>query len=147
MLFELMEPNYTFWCEWAEYLICPGNIPDGGQRRLGEKGAARKGRKAGANPAPDKDGKTIEVLAKSGKMEGILVTIEPGSDWGEAYSHRGEEIRYVLDGQLEVAIGGEKYLLKKGDCLWHTSEVPHTLRNPGKKKAKYFVVIIPPSFS
>jgi mannose-6-phosphate isomerase-like protein (cupin superfamily) len=91
--------------------------------------------------------KTIEVLARSDNMEGILVTVEPGSDWGEAYSHRGEEIRYILEGSLEVDIGGKQYLLKKGDCLWHTSEVPHTLRNPGKKKARYFVVIIPPSFS
>jgi quercetin dioxygenase-like cupin family protein len=114
---------------------------------MGDKGAARKGRKPSTVSGPDKNGKTIEVLAKSSNMEGILVTIEPGSDWGEAYSHRGEEIRYVLDGQLEVAIGGEKYLLRKGDCLWHTSVVPHTLRNPGKRKARYFVVIIPPSFS
>ena len=119
----------------------------GDHRQMGDKGAAWKRRKADAASEPDKNGKTIEVLAKSGNMEGILVTIEPGSSWGEAYSHRGEEIRYVLDGQLEVNIGGEKYLLRKGDCLWHTSEVPHTLRNPGKRKAKYFVVIIPPSFS
>jgi quercetin dioxygenase-like cupin family protein len=118
-----------------------------GSRLMAGRGSARKGRKAKRAPGPDKNGKTIEVLAKSGNMEGILVTIEPGSDWGQAYAHSGEEIRYVLEGKLEVDIGGKKYLLKKGDCLWHTSEVPHTLRNPGKKKAKYFVVIMPPSFS
>jgi len=95
----------------------------------------------------DRDGKKVEVLARSDSMEGLLVTVEPGSDWGEAYSHPGEEIRYILEGTLEVDIGGKKYLLKKGDCLWHTADVPHTLRNPGKRKARYFVVIIPPSFS
>ena len=109
-----------------------------------ERGASQRGRKAKANV---KNVKTIEVLARSANMEGILVTVEPGSDWGQAYAHQGEEIRYILEGTLEVDIGGKIYLLKKGDCLWHTSEVPHTLRNPGKQKAKYFVVIIPPSFS
>ncbi len=111
---------------------------------MAHMGAAGRDRPAKAS---DQDGKTIEVLARSDNMEGILVTVEPGSDSGQAYSHRGEEIRYILEGTLEVDIGGRKYMLKKGDCLWHTSEVPHTLRNPGKKKAKYFVVIIPPSFS
>jgi quercetin dioxygenase-like cupin family protein len=111
------------------------------------KGRARKGRVQRSGPAPDDEGKTLEVLARSENMEGILVTIEPGADWGQVYSHRGEEIRYILEGQLEVDIGGEKTLLGKGDCLWHDSQIPHTLRNPGKKKAVYFVVIMPPSFS
>ena len=107
----------------------------------GKKQAGSKG------PAPHAEGKTLEVLARSPNMEGILVTVEPGSDWGLVYSHPGEEIRYVLEGQLEVDIGGKKAVLGKGDCLWHNAEVPHALRNPGKKKARYFVVIIPPSFS
>ena len=111
---------------------------------MADKGTAGKDAPA---KTMDRDGKKVEVLARSDSMEGLLVTVEPGSDWGEAYSHPGEEIRYILEGTLEVDIGGKKYLLKKGDCLWHTADVPHTLRNPGKKKARYFVVIIPPSFS
>ncbi len=120
------------------------HVPGREQGRMAEKGSSGKAPMA---TSPDRDGKTIEVLARSDNMEGILVTVEPGSDWGQAYAHQGEEIRYIIEGTLEVDIGGKKYLLKKGDCLWHTSSVPHTLRNPGKKKAKYFVVIIPPSFS
>jgi quercetin dioxygenase-like cupin family protein len=112
-----------------------------------KKGRASKGRLQKSGPVPDAEGKTLEVLARSENMEGILVTIEPGADWGQVYSHRGEEIRYILEGQLEVDIGGEKTLLGKGDCLWHDSQIPHTLRNPGKEKAVYFVVIMPPSFS
>jgi len=114
---------------------------------MGKNGGTGSKRGKGAGPAPDAEGKTLEVLARSDNMEGILVTIEPGSNWGQVYSHRGEEIRYILEGQLEVDIGGNKTLLGKGDCVWHDSEIPHTLRNPGKKKARYFVVIIPPSFS
>jgi len=114
---------------------------------MGKKGGKGKKSRKGAGPAPDAGGKTVEVLARSGNMEGILVTIEPGTDWGQVYSHRGEEIRYVLEGLLEVDIGGNKTILGKGDCVWHSAEVPHTMRNPGKKKAVYFVVIMPPSFS
>ena len=116
----------------------------GSRGTMAEKGPSRK---APGDKTPGLDGKTVEVLARSGNMEGILVTVEPGSGWGQAYAHQGEEIRYILEGTLEVDIGGKRYMLKKGDCLWHTSDMPHTLRNPGKKKARYFVVIIPPSFS
>lgn len=111
-------------------------MPDGEASREGE----------GAK-LPAGEGKAIQVLARSDNMEGLLVTVEPGTDWGEAYTHLGEEIRYVLEGTLEVDIAGKKYLLKEGDCLWHTAEVPHKLRNPGSRAARYFVVIIPPSFS
>lgn len=114
---------------------------------MGKKVKTQNERRKVSGPGPDAEGKTVEVLARSGNMEGILVTIEPGADWGQVYSHRGEEIRYILEGQLEVDIGGNRTVLGKGDCLWHNSEIPHTLRNPGKKRAKYFVVIIPPSFS
>jgi quercetin dioxygenase-like cupin family protein len=115
--------------------------------KMGARVKSGKKRAKGKGPAPDSEGKTLEVLARSSNMEGILVTVEPGSDWGLVYSHPGEEIRYILEGQLEVDIGGKKAVLEKGDCLWHSAQVPHSLRNPGKKKAKYFVVIIPPSFS
>ena len=114
---------------------------------MGTKGSGKKGRRAAARPAPDTEGKTLEVLARSSNMEGILVTVEPETDWGHVYSHPGEEIRYVLEGQLEVDVGGKRCILGKGDCLWHSAELPHALRNPGKKRARYFVVIIPPSFS
>jgi len=109
------------------------------------KRAQKKGK--GAPGAPAAGGTRMEVLARSDGMEGILVTVDAGAGWGQVYSHAGEEIRYILDGELEVDVGGKRYLLEKGDCLWHRAEVPHTMRNPGKKLARYFVVIMPPSFS
>jgi mannose-6-phosphate isomerase-like protein (cupin superfamily) len=97
--------------------------------------------------APDAEGKVVEMLAKSKNFEGLMVTLEPHTEFGKAYAHKGEEIRFVLEGRVEFDIGGKRYLLKKGDCIWHKSETPHSLRNPGTKRARYFVVIMPPSFS
>ena len=106
-----------------------------------------RGQKDGSDRAPDAEGKVVEMLAKSKNLEGLMVTLEPGTDFGQSYSHKGEEIRFIIEGQVEFDIGGKRYLLKKGDCIWHRSDTPHCLRNPGKKRARYFVVIMPPSFS
>lgn len=33
----------------------------------------------------------------------------------------------ILDGEAEIRIGGEPYLLKKGDCIIMPANVPHAL--------------------
>ncbi len=87
----------------------------------------------------------INVLVKSKALEGIIVEMEPGSEM-RASAHSGEEIRIVLEGEIEVDIRGDKYILKAGDMLWFSSILPHKVRNPSKdKKAVYFLVNVHPS--
>ncbi len=42
--------------------------------------------------------------------------------------HAGEEFLFVLNGQLEAEIAGERYLLGPGDSIYFDSSVDHTLR-------------------
>ncbi len=87
----------------------------------------------------------INVLVRSNALEGIIVEMEPRSEM-RASAHSGEEIRIVLEGEIEVDIKGDKYILKAGDVLWFNSILPHKVRNPSKdKKAIYFLVNVPPS--
>ncbi len=94
----------------------------------------------------DINGKHLKMLFKSGKMEGILIEVEPGKEFGKQYSHDGEELHYVIEGVIEYLVGDNTYKLSEGDSLWHKSAVPHGARNPGTKKAIYITIGTPPTF-
>ena len=94
----------------------------------------------------DFEGKHLELLFKSGKMEGIFITVEPGEDFGKKYSHDGEELHFVIDGEIEYLVGDKTYKMSEGDSLWHKSTLPHGARNTGSKRAKYLTIGVPPTF-
>ena len=89
-------------------------------------------------------GKKYKFLIKSEKLGGILVEMEPGA-YTEAYEHEGEEIKIVIQGELEYAVGEKVYRLKEGDVLWHQSDIPHRAKNTGDEKAIFFTVDTPPT--
>ncbi|MCK5560800.1 MAG: cupin domain-containing protein [Thermoplasmata archaeon] len=92
------------------------------------------------------EGKKIKMLFKSEKMEGLLIEVEPGDEFGKTYTHDGEEIHLVIEGEIEYLIGEDAYPLKEGDALWHKATIPHSARNPGTKKAVYLTIGAPPTF-
>lgn len=87
----------------------------------------------------------IRLLVRSDVLEGMVVEIEPGAEIPRVYSHRGEELRMVLQGEIEVEVEGECYLLREGDFMWFDSSMKHRIRNPSDKKAVYFSVNSPPA--
>jgi quercetin dioxygenase-like cupin family protein len=94
----------------------------------------------------DLGGKFLKLMFKSGKMEGIMIEVEPGKDFGKQYSHDGEEIHYVLEGEIEYIVGEQIFKLSEGDSLWHKSDIPHGVRNAGNTKAKFITIGVPPTF-
>ncbi len=89
----------------------------------------------------------VRLLTRTEGLESMIVEMPPGEEIPRVYSHPGEEIRIVLKGTVEVEVEGEKYVLNEGDVMWHKSELKHVIRNPGKTKAVYFSVNLPPSLS
>lgn len=57
------------------------------------------------------------------------------------FDHEGEELLYVLEGQLKFFYGEEEFLLKKGDSVYFDPSVPHRGVTVGKKPAKTLIVI------
>lgn len=83
----------------------------------------------------------------SGQLELLLCTLEPGGSSGdELYSHYGEEAGYVDEGQLELTIESEVFLLHEGDSFHFDSSRPHRYRNPGKSKTIVVWVMTPPHY-
>ena len=69
-------------------------------------------------------------------LAAAFATVKGGADSGDTpLEHPGEELVYVLTGQLEFVVAGTSYVLKPGDALhWRTMQ-QHEWRNPGKQDA------------
>jgi DNA-binding transcriptional MerR regulator/quercetin dioxygenase-like cupin family protein len=92
-------------------------------------------------------GVRMELLAWGNKvMEPHLFRIKPEASSGESYSHEGEEFLFVLRGELEIALDGEEYHLKRGDSFYFESATPHRWKNPGRSETWLLWINTPPTF-
>ena len=89
--------------------------------------------------------KTLTPDAETRHMKAFLVTIDPKQDHKMVeYHHEGEEFIYVLKGQVEVQVGEDRNLLRKGGTIHFDSNVMHRLRNLSNEETKLLVVIYTP---
>lgn len=62
--------------------------------------------------------------------EFLEITYAPGATSGASLSHHiGREFGVVLEGELHVELGFERYILKVGDSIIFDSSTPHRLTN------------------
>lgn len=95
------------------------------------------------------DGLSMENLIPrpgSSLLQATLVTIQPGGESGGFIRHAGEEVGYVVEGQLELSLEGRVLTLGVGDSFHFRSDVPHQYRNPGGIVTRVVWVNTPPSF-
>ncbi len=79
---------------------------------------------------------------KSRQMEPFHVTLTPAdATLAEPNQHPGEEILFVLTGQVEVTLSGHIDILNPGDSIYFDSNLPHVVSCHGDKPATIFAVI------
>ena len=83
---------------------------------------------------------------KAGRsMEPFIIDIQPSEDKDFKLSaHEGEEFIYVMEGEIEIAYGLEKYVLKQGDSIFYDSIVEHHVHGLAGKSAKILAVVYIP---
>ena len=70
-----------------------------------------------------------------------------GTDTGEdMYSHEGEETGMLVEGRLELTVGGDVFILEPGDSFYFESSKPHRFRNPFDKPARLISATTPANF-
>jgi len=74
-------------------------------------------------------------------MEPFQVTLEPSEAEEERSTHDGQEFIYVLEGAMEVRLGGEVYVLSAGDAIYYDSTVPHLVKCHGDQKTRLLAVL------
>lgn len=92
---------------------------------------------------------TLEALVPHGPdrlLQANIHIIEPGGHTDGEYFHEGEDVGYVLEGELEITLDRKKHLLKTGDSFFFRSDREHGYRNPGTVTTRVLWVNTPPSF-
>ena len=84
--------------------------------------------------------------AQKNMMEPILIHLEVGGKSKEDFPHEGEEFGYVLNGNVYLHIGKDKYKVNKDEAFYFKANSNHYISNAGKSKAKIIWVSTPPSF-
>lgn len=110
--------------------------------------------RAGERPVlvvnPAKDGRGgLKLEALSGEWSSLQANIHivaPGGGSDGAIQHDGEEVGYVLAGELELSVGDRHFRLKAGDSFCFPSDHPHAYRNPGIVETRVFWVNSPATF-
>ena len=83
---------------------------------------------------------------KAGRhMEPFVIDINPEESPNfQLSAHEGEEFIYVMDGEVEIDYGKDKYLLKEGDSIFYDSIVEHHVHGAVGKSAKILAVVYIP---
>ncbi|HVO94205.1 MAG TPA: cupin domain-containing protein, partial [Terriglobales bacterium] len=84
--------------------------------------------------------------SKGGLLQAHVLNLAPGSRSDGLIHHVGEELGFVIAGDVHIEIDGKTYQLSEGDSAFFPSSLPHGYYNKGKKLARILWVNTPPSF-
>ena len=74
------------------------------------------------------------------EMEPMIVELSAPEEKTDLVSHEGQEFNYVLEGNVEVTVGDNAFLLRPGDSIYLNPALPHGQRAVGGP-AKFLTVI------
>ena len=107
--------------------------------------ARRKAQPQWRDPASGYLRRNLSPAGQASKLQ--LVEIEFPAGARVAYESGAREAPmhqqvWVLEGSIEVTVGGETHRLDAGDCLAFALDGPTAYRNPGRTRARYLVAIV-----
>lgn len=117
----------------------------------GDPITTRPGQRAVIELDPLRRGKGVRMervipYARGHLLQSNIHVIAPGGSSDGTISHQGEEVGYVIAGEVELMVDGKAYALSAGDSFCFRSHLEHGYRNVGKSEARIFWVNTPPTF-
>jgi transcriptional regulator with XRE-family HTH domain len=93
----------------------------------------------------------ITMIRLSASDQGALLQstihiIPPGSRTDADFTHEGEEVGYILDGEVEFTVDGKTYNLGVGDAIYYPSHLGHGYENKGDVTARILWSNTPPGW-
>ena len=82
-----------------------------------------------------------------GEIEFMLMKIpSKGSSSKEAFSHKGEEVAYIVEGEVRLYLGNSVIDLRSGDSVKIPSHSDHKWKNISDNDCEVIFAVTPPSF-
>jgi len=79
------------------------------------------------------------------RMEPYLLILKKGGKiGGNLFNHRGDEFAYVIEGEMEVEVQGERQILRQGDSIYIGSTTPSKWVNVSKGETVLLWILSPP---
>jgi transcriptional regulator with XRE-family HTH domain len=100
------------------------------------------------NPS-EGDGSTAEILipfAEHRQLEGLLLEMPANGPMCGPFQHAGEEVGYVMSGELELIVEGEHHRVPTGYSFFFLSDRPHSYRAAGDQNCRVIWINTPPTF-
>jgi transcriptional regulator with XRE-family HTH domain len=107
-------------------------------RRADRQAVARKGSSFGYSYEP------LALHFPNRHMDPYVLTVPAGTKESVEFSHRGEELLYVLKGRLAFQVGDDEIQLDAGDCLYFNSAIRHSGRSLDGGELQFLVVLWTP---
>ena len=80
--------------------------------------------------------------AESDHLRAFMITIESRQIHKPVeYKHEGEEFIYVMEGELEVMLGGKPHHLKTDESIHFNSDIPHKLKSLSNEDTRCLVIL------
>ncbi|MEP7031281.1 MAG: cupin domain-containing protein [Pseudolabrys sp.] len=79
-------------------------------------------------------------------LQSNIHVVAPGGSSFGLISHEGEEVGYIIVGEIELFVGDKSYQLRAGDTFCFRSEIGHGYSNTGHEEARVLFVNTPPTF-
>jgi electron transfer flavoprotein alpha subunit len=85
---------------------------------------------------------TLTPGAENDHLRAFMITIESKQTHKPVeYKHEGEEFIYVMEGELELILGGTYHHLKTGESIHFNSEIPHKLKSLSNRDTRCLVTL------
>jgi mannose-6-phosphate isomerase-like protein (cupin superfamily) len=97
---------------------------------------------ASAEPFTTKDGSTIRELHHTEAQSLAEATLEPGQATERHYHARTEEIYFLLEGDGEMEIDGERRRVSPGDAVLIPAGARHQIR--ADRSLRFLCCCVPP---
>jgi transcriptional regulator with XRE-family HTH domain len=84
--------------------------------------------------------------SNGGLLQAHVLNLAPGSRSDGLIRHVGEELSFVISGEVNIEVDGKIYPLRAGDSAFFPSSLAHGYHNKGKQITRILWVNTPPSF-
>jgi DNA-binding transcriptional MerR regulator len=91
-------------------------------------------------------GTVASLISGQTMLDAGVISLEPGAST-PANAHEGEELLYVLEGELDVSLGnGQRFKVRPGESLFYPTTIEYEWSNSGTTPTRFLWVATPPTW-